>query len=63
MVEHDYSEIDKHFDRRSEEEEKEDIKTALEANEKLFTEEEELKAYCEKNNIPYFPTPPAYTVK
>lgn len=59
----DMPDIDEHFAGRTPEQEQQDIENAIGLNEERYLGEENLKKFCDDNNIPYFPSPPQYTVK
>jgi hypothetical protein len=63
MDERDMPDLEEYFEQRAPGQDEQDMKKDMEDNEQFFSSEEEFKKFCEDNNIPYFPSPPKYTVK
>ncbi len=63
MSEQDIPNAEETFTSRTAQDELQDIQNDIEASEGFYNKEEEFKNFCEANNIPYFPTPPAYSIK
>ena len=63
MAEEDIPAAEETFKDRTQEDEKQDILNDIQDSEAFYNKEQDIKAFCERNNIPYFPTPPAYQIK